>query len=141
MVLSPWGGTHSGDVEQSLCRNDGNALISPVSVIEAPLPAPKPGLISLLEGGEDPWIPGVRSPQSLCRNDGNALISPVSVIEAPLPAPKPGLISLLEGGEDPWIPGVRSPEAVPGDLSPGELLEGGKEEAGAGRVLSVCVLF
>uniref|UniRef100_A0A8V0X7W3 Uncharacterized protein n=1 Tax=Gallus gallus TaxID=9031 RepID=A0A8V0X7W3_CHICK len=27
----------------------------------APLPAPKPGLISLLEGGEDPWIPGVRS--------------------------------------------------------------------------------
>ncbi len=63
MVLSPWGGTHSGDVEQSLCRNDGNALISPVSVIEASLPAPKPGLISLLEGGEDPWIPDVRSPE------------------------------------------------------------------------------
>ena len=94
MVLSPWGGTHRGDVEQSLCRNDGNALISPVSVIEASLPAPKPGLISLLEGGEDPWIPD-----------------------------------------------VRSPEAMPGYLSPGELLEGGKEEAGAGRVLSVCVLF
>uniref|UniRef100_A0A8V0X551 C2H2-type domain-containing protein n=1 Tax=Gallus gallus TaxID=9031 RepID=A0A8V0X551_CHICK len=65
MVLSPWGGTHSGDVEQSLCRNDGNALISPVSVIEAPLPAPKPGLISLLEGGEDPWIPDVRSPEAV----------------------------------------------------------------------------
>uniref|UniRef100_A0A8V0X8G5 C2H2-type domain-containing protein n=1 Tax=Gallus gallus TaxID=9031 RepID=A0A8V0X8G5_CHICK len=65
MVLSPCGGTHSGDVEQSLCRNDGNALISPVSVIEAPLPAPKPGLISLLEGGEDPWIPDVCSPEAV----------------------------------------------------------------------------
>ncbi|XP_040509819.1 zinc finger protein 74-like isoform X2 [Gallus gallus] len=31
----------------------------------APLPAPKPGLISLLEGGEDPWIPDVRSPEAV----------------------------------------------------------------------------
>ncbi|XP_040509822.1 zinc finger protein 19-like isoform X2 [Gallus gallus] len=31
----------------------------------ASLPAPKPGLISLLEGGEDPWIPGVRSPEAV----------------------------------------------------------------------------
>lgn len=76
-MVSPWGGTQSGDVEQALCQNDGNDLISPVSLTEAPLPAPRPGLIFLLEGGEDPWIPD-----------------------------------------------VRSPEAVPGDLSPGEVLEG-----------------
>ena len=93
-MVSPWGGTQSGDVEQALCQNDGNDLISPVSLTEAPLPAPRPGLISLLEGGEDPWIPD-----------------------------------------------VRSPEAVPGDLSPGEVLEGGKEEVVAVRVISVCVLF
>ncbi|XP_040509835.1 zinc finger protein 3-like [Gallus gallus] len=31
----------------------------------ASLPAPKPGLISLLEGGEDPWIPDVRSPEAV----------------------------------------------------------------------------
>ena len=93
-MVSPWGGTQSGDVEQALCRNDGNDLISPVSLTEAPLPAPRPRLISLLEGGKDPWIPD-----------------------------------------------VRSPEAVPGDLSPGEVLEGGKEEVVAVRVISVCVLF
>uniref|UniRef100_A0A8V1AGV7 KRAB domain-containing protein n=1 Tax=Gallus gallus TaxID=9031 RepID=A0A8V1AGV7_CHICK len=61
--------------------------------------------------------------------------------QSPLPAPRPRLISLLEGGKDPWIPDVRSPEAVPGDLSPGEVLEGGKEEVVAVRVISVCVLF
>ena len=93
-MVSPWGGTQSGDVEQALCQNDGNDLISPVSLTEAPLPAPRPRLISLLEGGKDPWIPD-----------------------------------------------VRSPEAVPGDLSPGEVLEGGKEEVVAVRVISVCVLF
>ncbi|XP_048785680.1 zinc finger protein 764-like [Lagopus muta] len=31
----------------------------------APLPAPKPVLISLLEGEEEPWIPDVRSPEAV----------------------------------------------------------------------------
>ncbi|XP_052561108.1 zinc finger protein 501-like isoform X2 [Tympanuchus pallidicinctus] len=31
----------------------------------APLPAPRPVLISLLEGGEEPWIPDVRSPEAV----------------------------------------------------------------------------
>ncbi|POI19538.1 hypothetical protein CIB84_016717, partial [Bambusicola thoracicus] len=65
IVVSPWGGTQSEDVEQSLCQNDGDTLISPLSVIEAPLPAPKPVVISLLEGGEEPWIPDVRSPEAV----------------------------------------------------------------------------
>jgi len=60
----------------------------------------------------------------------------ISVIEAPLLAPRPVLISLLEGGEDPWIPDVCSAEAVPGDLSPGEVVEG-RRVAGAERDISV----
>uniref|UniRef100_A0A803XXE3 KRAB domain-containing protein n=1 Tax=Meleagris gallopavo TaxID=9103 RepID=A0A803XXE3_MELGA len=51
-------------------------------------------------------------------------------------APRPVLISLLEGGEDPWIPDVCSAEAVPGDLSPGEVVEG-RRVAGAERDISV----
>ncbi|XP_031467671.1 zinc finger protein 79-like, partial [Phasianus colchicus] len=40
-------------------------LISPVSLAEAPLAAPRPVVISLLEGGEEPWIPDVRSPDAV----------------------------------------------------------------------------
>ena len=98
-VVSPWGGTQSGAVRQALYQNDGDALISPVSLVEAPLPAPKPMLISLLEGREEPWIPD-----------------------------------------------VRSPEAVPGDLSPGEVVEGRRRLGLEEPSLSVfcfghCVLF
>ncbi|POI20403.1 hypothetical protein CIB84_015850, partial [Bambusicola thoracicus] len=77
IVVSPWGGTQSEDVEQSLCQNDGDTLISPLSVIEAPLPAPKPVVISLLEGGEEPWIPDVRSPEAVPgdRSPGGARIT------------------------------------------------------------------
>ena len=67
--------------------------------------------------------------KQLYRNGGNALITSVSLTEAPLPAPKPVVISLLEGGEDPWIPDVCSPEAVPGDLSPGEVVERRRRQA------------
>uniref|UniRef100_A0A669R0U2 Uncharacterized protein n=1 Tax=Phasianus colchicus TaxID=9054 RepID=A0A669R0U2_PHACC len=51
-------------------------LISPVSLIEAPLPAPKPMVISLLEGGEDPWIPDARSSGALLGD-----LSPGEVVE------------------------------------------------------------
>ncbi|OXB52883.1 hypothetical protein ASZ78_003925, partial [Callipepla squamata] len=61
---------------------------------------------------------------TLCQNDGKAFLSPISVVAAPLPAPKPMVISLLEEGEEPWIPDVGSLEAVAGDVSPGELVEG-----------------
>lgn len=52
---------HSGVV----CQNYGSALISTVSIIEGPFPAPKPVVISLLEGGDDPWIPDVHSPEAV----------------------------------------------------------------------------
>ncbi|OXB82675.1 UNVERIFIED_CONTAM: hypothetical protein H355_003970, partial [Colinus virginianus] len=95
-----WGGT--------LCQNDGKALITPLSIVAVPLPAPKPMVISLLEEGEEPWIPDVGSPEVVAGD-----VSP-----APLPAPKPMVISLLEEGEEPWIPDVGIPEAVAGDVSP-----------------------
>ncbi len=72
-----------------------------------------------MEGHRVEWLE-----KQLCQNNDNKLISPVSLVEAPLPAPKPVVISLLEGGEDPWIPDVRSSEVVPGDLSPGKVVEG-----------------
>ena len=96
-MVSPWGGTESGAVEQALCQKDGNVLICPVSLVEAPLAAPRPVVISLLEGGEEPWIPD-----------------------------------------------VRSPEAVPGDLSPGEVVEGrglGQEEPSLCFILGTVCYF
>jgi len=51
--------------DKQLCQTHGSALISTVSLIEAPLLAPKPVVISLLEGGEDPWIPDVHSSENV----------------------------------------------------------------------------
>ncbi|OXB82673.1 UNVERIFIED_CONTAM: hypothetical protein H355_003968 [Colinus virginianus] len=57
IFTSLWGGT--------LCQNDGKALISPLSIVAAPLPGPKPMVISLLEEGEEPWIPDLGSPEAV----------------------------------------------------------------------------
>ena len=51
--------------DKQLCQTHGSALISTVSLTEAPLLAPKPVVISLLEEGEDPWIPDVHSSENV----------------------------------------------------------------------------
>ncbi|XP_046755977.1 zinc finger protein 624-like isoform X2 [Gallus gallus] len=43
----------------------GRAANGHSTSVSAPLPAPRPRLISLLEGGKDPWIPDVRSPEAV----------------------------------------------------------------------------
>ena len=61
----PWGWTHCKVFGQAPTPESGEHSHLHISVIKAPLPGPKPGLISLLEGGEDPWIPDVRSPEAV----------------------------------------------------------------------------
>ncbi|POI25451.1 hypothetical protein CIB84_010799 [Bambusicola thoracicus] len=52
-------------LEKQLYQNHGNALISTLSINLVPLPVHKPMVITLLEGGEEPWIPDACSPEEM----------------------------------------------------------------------------